>query len=224
MICGGAEELHFLTAGVFDRLFAASTKYNDEPSLTPRPFDRDRDGVVCSEGAGIVLLEDLESALARGATPIAEMIGFGTRTDGTHMTNPSAGGMSRAAMEALEDARIHPSEVDYINAHATGTPVGDAAESAMIREVYSEGVPVSSPKGHLGHSLGACGAVEAILAIEMMNRSKIAPTLNLHHVDESCTGINHVTEPLDHQMRIVVSHSFAFGGINSVLVFGKYDG
>ncbi len=224
MICGGAEELHFLTAGVFDRLLAASTKYNDHPTRTPRPFDRDRDGVVCSEGAGVLLIEELESALARGAMPIAELIGYGTRTDGTHMTNPSAGGMGRAAMEALDDAGIRAGDVDYVNAHATGTPVGDEAEASMIREVYGSRIPVSSPKGHLGHGLGACGAVEAILTVEMMNTSKIAPTLNLEHVDDACAGINHVTAPMDHEMRIVVSHSFAFGGINSVLLFRRYDG
>jgi 3-oxoacyl-[acyl-carrier-protein] synthase II len=224
MFCGGAEELHFLTAGVFDRLMAASTRYNDTPTRTPRPFDRDRDGVVCSEGAGVLLLEDLESALARGARPIAELVGYGTTTDGAHMTNPSAAGMSRASGEALADAGLEVSQVDYVNAHATGTPVGDAAESAMIREVYGESVPVSSSKAHLGHGLGACGAVEAILAIEMMNRSVIAPTLNLENVDEACRGIQHVTEPVEKRMDVVVSHSFAFGGINSVLVFKRYDG
>jgi len=224
MICGGAEELHFLTAGVFDRLMAASTRFNDVPERTPRPFDRDRDGVVCSEGAGVMLIEDLDAALARGATPIVEVVGYGTTTDGTHMTNPSSAGMSRASIEALADAGLEASRVDYVNAHATGTPVGDVSESAMIREVYGEKVPVSSPKGHLGHSLGACGAVEAILAIEMMNRSVIAPTLNLENIDEACQGILHVTEPLEKRMDVVVSHSFAFGGINSVLVFKRYDG
>ncbi len=224
MICGGAEELHFLTAGVFDRLMAASTRYNDTPQRTPRPFDRDRDGVVCSEGAGVMLVEDLEAALARGATPIAEVVGYGTTTDGTHMTNPSSSGMSRASLEALADAGLDASRVDYVNAHATGTPVGDAAESAMIREVYGQGVPVSSSKGHLGHGLGACGAVEAILAVEMMNRSVIAPTLNLENIDEACQGVLHVTEPMEKKMDVVVSHSFAFGGINSVLVFKRYDG
>jgi 3-oxoacyl-[acyl-carrier-protein] synthase II len=223
MVCGGAEELHFLTAGVFDRLLAASTRYNDTPHRTPRPFDRDRDGVVCSEGAGVMMIEELDSALARGARPIAELVGFGTMTDGTHMTNPSAGGMARAAVAALEDAGIDASRVDYVNAHATGTPVGDAAESRMIREVYGPDVPVSSPKGHLGHSLGACGAVEAVLAIEMMNRGVIAPTLNLEDVDDSCAGIRHVSEPEGRDMEFVVSHSFAFGGINSVLLFKRYD-
>lgn len=222
MVCGGAEELHFLTAGVFDRLLAASTKFNDRPERTPRPFDRDRDGVVCSEGSGVMLIEDLDSALSRGAAPVAELVGFGTTTDGTHMTNPSTGGMARAAVEALEDAGIPASEVGYVNAHATGTPVGDAAEASMIREVYGEEVPVSSPKGHLGHGLGACGAVEAILAIEMMNRGRIAPTLNLENVDDGCRGVNHVVEPLEASFETLVSHSFAFGGINSVLVFRKY--
>ncbi len=223
MVCGGAEELHFLTAGVFDRLYAASTKFNEEPGRTPRPFDRDRDGVVCSEGAGVVLLEEMESALGRGAVPLAEMIGYGTRTDGTHMTNPSAGGMGRAAAEALGDAGIRASDVDYVNAHATGTPVGDAAEAAMIREVYGPGVPVSSPKGHLGHSLGACGAVEAVLTVEMLRRGLVHPTLNLENVDDSCAGVRHLLEPTRLDMRVAVSHSFAFGGINSVLVLKRWD-
>jgi 3-oxoacyl-[acyl-carrier-protein] synthase II len=223
MVCGGAEELHFLTAGVFDRLLAASTKFNDKPLETPRPFDRDRDGVVCSEGAGVILLEERESALARGARPIAELVGYGTTTDGAHMTNPSMGGMARAATLAIQDAGIEASRVDYVNAHATGTPVGDAAESAMIREVYSKHVPVSSPKGHLGHGLGACGAVEAVLSVEMMNRGRIAPTLNLENVDEACSGINHVLEPATLPVEVVASHSFAFGGINSVLIFKRHD-
>lgn len=223
MVCGGAEELHFLTAGVFDRLLAASTRFNTEPRRTPRPFDRDRDGVVCSEGAGVVMLEEHESALSRGARPIVELVGYGTTTDGTHMTNPSAGGMARAAIEAIEDASLEVSRVDYVNAHATGTPVGDAAESSMVHEVYGEKVPVSSPKGHIGHGLGACGSVEAILAIEMMNRGVIAPTLNLDNIDDACASINHVVEPLRTDMEVVVSHSFAFGGINSVLVFKRYD-
>ena len=223
MVCGGAEELHFLTAGVFDRLYAASTKYNDEPGRTPRPFDRDRDGVVCSEGAGVVLIEDLDSAMQRGAEPLAEIVGYGTRTDGTHMTNPSAGGMGRAAVEALDDAGIDASRVDYVNAHATGTPVGDAAEAAMIREVYGPGVPVSSPKGHLGHGLGACGAIEAILTIEMMRRGIVHPTFNLENVDGSCAGIRHLLEPTKLDMTYAVSHSFAFGGINSVLVLRRWE-
>lgn len=223
MFCGGAEELHFITSGVFDRLMTASVKYNNEPHRTPRPFDRDRDGVVCAEGAGTVLIEELGRARKRGATIYAELIGFSTNCDGVHMTSPSIKGMKEATKIALAQCGLDPSDVDYINAHATGTATGDIAEAEMINEIFGDKVPVSSSKGHLGHTLGACGAVEAILCIEMMRRGVIHQTLNLENIDESCASILHVTGPMRRELRHVVSNNFAFGGINSVLVLKKWS-
>jgi 3-oxoacyl-[acyl-carrier-protein] synthase II len=223
MFCGGAEELHFITAGVFDRLMTASVKYNDAPHRTPRPFDTARDGVVCSEGAGTVLLEDCDRARKRGARIHAEVLGFATNCDGTHMTSPSKHGMRDATRLALEQACVDPKDVDYINAHATGTGAGDIAEAGMLREIYGGGVSVSSSKGHLGHTLGACGAIEAILCVEMMHRGEIHHTLNLDNLDEECGGLLHVTRPVKKPITHVVSNNFAFGGINSVLVLKKWS-
>jgi 3-oxoacyl-[acyl-carrier-protein] synthase II len=223
MFCGGAEELHFITSGVFDRLMTASVRFNDAPHRTPRPFDRDRDGVVCAEGAATVLIEELERARKRGAKIYAEIIGFSTNCDGIHMTSPSKKGMREATKLALAQCGLDPSDVDYINAHATGTTAGDIAEAKMIEEIFGDAVPVSSSKGHLGHTLGACGAVEAILCIEMMRRGVIHQTLNLENIDEACAGISHVTRPLRRKLRHVISNNFAFGGINSVLVLKKWS-
>jgi 3-oxoacyl-[acyl-carrier-protein] synthase II len=223
MFCGGAEELHFITAGVFDRLMTASVKFNNDPHRTPRPFDTRRDGVVCSEGAGTVLLEDYDRARKRGARIHAEVLGFATNCDGTHMTSPSKLGMREATRLALDQAGLDPRSVDYINAHATGTGTGDIAEAGMIHEIYGDGIPVSSSKGHLGHTLGACGAIEAILCVEMMHRGEIHQTLNLETIDEECGGILHVPRPLKKKLTHVVSNNFAFGGINSVLVLKKWS-
>ncbi len=223
MFCGGAEELHFITSGVFDRLMTASMKYNDRPHETPRPFDTGRDGVVCSEGAGTVLIEEYERAKKRGAKIFAEIIGFSTNCDGKHMTSPSGKGMRESTKIALEQAGLEPADIDYVNAHATGTESGDIAEANMIREIYGPDVPVSSSKGHLGHTLGACGAIEAVLCIEMMHRGVAHQTLNLENIDEKCGGINHITKPLHKDFSRVVSNNFAFGGINTVLVLKKME-
>jgi 3-oxoacyl-[acyl-carrier-protein] synthase II len=223
MFCGGAEELHFITAGVFDRLMTASVKFNDAPHRTPRPFDRDRDGVVCAEGAGTVLIEELARAKERGAKIYAEIIGFSTNCVGTHMTSPSKKGMREATKIALAQCGLDPSDVDYINAHATGTAAGDIAEAEMIREIFGDKIPVSSSKGHLGHTLGACGAIEAILCVEMMRRGVVHQTLNLENIDGACGDILHVTRPMPRELRHVVSNNFAFGGIDSVLILKKWS-
>jgi len=223
MFCGGAEELHFITSGVFDRLMSASIKYNNTPHKTPRPFDKDRDGVVCSEGAGTLLIEDLEFAKKRGANILAEIIGFSTNAEGTHMTSPSQQGMREATRMALSQSNLDPENIDYINAHATGTISGDIAEAKMIYEIFGNNVPVSSSKGHMGHTLGACGAIEAILCIEMMKRGIIHQTLNLENIDEACSGIFHVTSPIRKNLKFVISNNFAFGGINTVLILKKWN-
>jgi 3-oxoacyl-[acyl-carrier-protein] synthase II len=222
MICGGAEELHWTHAGVFDIMYATSTRYNDRPSESPRPFDVDRDGLVVSEGAGTVVLEDYERAKQRGARIHAELLGFGANCDGTHVTSPSDEGMTAAIRLGLEDARLNADQISYVNAHATATEVGDLAESRAMHAVFGDHTPVSSSKGFMGHTLGACGAIEVGLCIAMMKGNFVAPTKNLERVDPRCAPLMHVIgEPLDMQIGTVMSNNFAFGGLNTSIVLGK---
>jgi len=219
MLAGGAEELAAMDAAVFDVLFATSTR-NDAPHSTPRPFDSHRDGTVVGEGAGCLVLEELEHAKQRGARIHAEVIGFGTNCDGRHLTNPDAAGMEQVMRLGLADAGIEASCVGYINAHATGTDTGDIAESKAMAAVYGTHTPTSSLKGHLGHTLGACGAVETWMAIAMIREGWAAPTLNLEDVDERCAPLDYVRDqPRQIDTDIVVSNNFAFGGVNTSLVF-----
>jgi len=220
MLCGGAEELHVTTAGTFDIVRAASRGYNDTPAKTPRPFDAARDGLAVSEGAAIMVLEDRELALARNAPIYAEVLGYTTCCDGEHIAMPSRDGMLRCMKASLLSAGLEPKDIDYINAHATGTQVGDAAESRGIRELFGASVPVSSSKGHVGHTIGACGCMEAIFCLLMMKEGFLAPTLNLETVSEDCAGINHLQKPVAVRARKILSNSFAFGGINASLIFG----
>lgn len=219
MVCGGAEELHFSHAAVFDMLHAASKGWNDTPAQTPRPFDQRRDGLVVGEGAGTLVLEEYERARRLGKRIYAEVLGFGTNCDGTHVTNPSSEGM-RGAMElALRSARCEPSTIDYVNAHATGTAIGDVAESHATHALFGDRVPVSSLKGHLGHTLGACGAIELALSIAMLREGWIAPTRNLEVVDPACAPLDYVIgEARAARLRRVLVNKFAFGGINTSLV------
>lgn len=222
MVCGGAEEMHFVHAGVFDVLYAASTKYNDRPELTPRPFDRDRDGLVVAEGAGTVVLETLEHAQARGARIHAELLGYGTTCDGTHLTHPSVDGMARALELALRSARIDAKDIDYVNAHATATLAGDICESAATMRVLGSSTPLSSTKGQTGHTLGACGAIEVALCLAMMKEGFIAPTRNLEHVDPECRELDYVMgAPRQASLDTVMSNNFAFGGINTSLILRR---
>jgi len=222
MICGGAEELHWTHAGVFDVMLATSTKFNARPSESPRPFDAERDGLVVSEGAGTVILESYEAAAARGATIHAEVLGYGTNCDGTHVTNPSAEGMAGAIRLGLADARLDPEAIDYVNAHATGTDVGDRAESQAMNAVFQGGTPVSSVKGFMGHTLGACGAIEVGLCVAMMAQGFIAPTKNLRAVDPRCAPLGYVQgEAREATLQTVMSNNFAFGGINTSLVLRR---
>jgi 3-oxoacyl-[acyl-carrier-protein] synthase II len=219
MVCGGAEELHFSHAAVFDMLHAASKAFNATPERTPRPFDRRRDGLVVGEGAGTLVLEEYERANRLGKKIYAEIIGFGTNCDGTHVTNPSSDGM-RGAMElALRSARCGPDAIDYINAHATGTTVGDIAESQATYALFGDRVPVSSLKGNLGHTLGACGAIELAFSISMLREGWIAATRNLEVVGEHCAPLDYVMgESRSAKLRRVLCNKFAFGGINTSLV------
>jgi 3-oxoacyl-[acyl-carrier-protein] synthase II len=221
-ICGGAEELHVTVAGVFDLMLAATTRYNETPDRSPRPFDRERDGMVVGEGAGTLVLESLEHAQARGAKIWAELLGYGTNCDGAHLTSPSPVGMAGAMRLALRSARIEASAIDYVNAHATGTDVGDIAESIATAEALGTSVPVSSTKGHTGHTLGGCGAIESIFSIVMLREGFMAPTRNLVDIDPRCAPIDYVQgEVREADLRRVMTNNFAFGGINTSLVFAK---
>jgi len=222
MIAGGAEELSALDAAVFDTLFATSTK-NDTPERTPRPFDAARDGLVVGEGAATLVLEEREHALARGATIYAEIVGFACNSDGAHITQPEAATMATAMRLALADAGLPPTAIGYVNAHGTATDRGDIAESRATAEVLGR-VPLSSLKGHFGHTLGACGAIEAWLSIEMLRNGWFAPTANLETIDPNCGDLDYLTGA-GREMRVeyLMSNNFAFGGINTSLVFGRGD-
>lgn len=221
MIAGGAEELDVSQAAIFDTLYAASER-NDAPSTTPRPFDRDRDGLVLGEGAGTLILEELEHATARGAKIYAEIVGFGTNSDGTHITFPNADTMQTAMRLALEDAALQPDAVGYVNAHGTATDHGDVAESHATSAVYGPRMPISSLKSYMGHTLGACGALEAWMSIEMMHSGWFAPTINLSNVDPRCAPLDYIDgDGRAIECSHVTSNNFAFGGINTSLIFKR---
>lgn len=224
MVAGGAEELTPTEAAVFDTLFATSVR-NASPETTPRPFDRDRDGLVVGEGAGTLILEELEHALARGARIHAELKGFGTNCDGAHVTQPTAETMAVAVNQALADAGLDPSEIGYVNAHGTATEQGDIAESQATRLVFGRRIPISSIKSYMGHTLGACGALEAWMSIGMLNEGWVAPTLHLDNVDPRCADLDYVRGSFrELRTKAVMSNNFAFGGINTSLVFAAWEG
>ena len=219
MLCGGAEELSGPGVAVFDTLFATSTR-NDEPQLTPRPFDRARDGLVVGEGATTLVLEEYEHAKARGARIYAEVVGFGCNSDGNHITQPTSETMAAAMRLALNDAQLTPEAIGYVSAHGTATDRGDVAESHATAEVLGARVPISSMKSYVGHTLGACGALESWWAIEMMRGGWFAPTINLTDVDPACAELDYVVgggREID--TPYVMNNNFAFGGINTSLIF-----
>jgi 3-oxoacyl-[acyl-carrier-protein] synthase II len=221
MIAGGAEELCVTEAAVFDTLFATSVR-NDAADTTPRPFDAERDGLVLGEGAGSVILEDLEHARARGATLYAEIVGFGTNSDGCHVTHPNTETMKIAMELALAGADLPPSAIGYVNAHGTGTQHGDIAESQATANVFGGHIPISSLKSYMGHTLGACGALEAWFTIEMMREGWFAPTINLTRIDPQCAELDYISgEGRELRCEYVMSNNFAFGGINTSLIFKK---
>ncbi len=219
MIAGGGEELDPTQIGIFDTLYATSLK-NNTPELTPSPFDKNRDGLVIGEGAGTVILEEYEHAKKRSAKIYAEIIGFGTNTDGTHITNPNHKTMGKAMELALKDANISAEEIGYINAHGTATQTGDIAETIATYEIFKRNIPISSTKSYTGHTLGACGAIEAILSIEMCKRKWFAPTINLINIDENCAKLDYIKgEGREIKTNTIMSNNFAFGGINTSLIF-----
>ena len=221
MISGGAEEIHPTQVGVFDTLYATSSK-NDTPKLTPSPFDKNRDGLVIGEGAGTLILEEYERAKARGAKIYAEIAGFATNTDGTHITNPNKDMMAEVMRQSLNCAGVSAKEIGYVNAHGTGTVNGDIAESLAAETVFGQNIPISTIKSYTGHTLGACGAIEAILSIEMMNNKWFAPTLNLNNVDENCGQLDYIMkEGRIIDTEYVMTNNFAFGGINTSIILKR---
>ncbi|MBF8794198.1 beta-ketoacyl-ACP synthase [Pseudomonas monteilii] len=223
MLAGGAEELCPSEAMVFDALYATSLK-NDTPSLTPRPYDSARDGLVVGEGAGMLVLEELQHALARGARIHAEIVGFGSNADGQHITRPEQATMRRAMELALEDAGLGPEAIGYVNGHGTATEQGDIAETLATHELFGPRMPISSQKSFLGHTLGACGALESWFSIEMMNRDQYVHTLNLDHIDPRCGELDYLRggfRAMQHEH--VMNNNFAFGGVNTSLVFRRWQ-
>lgn len=221
MLCGGAEEAHFTTAGTFDLSGAASRNFNAAPDRTPRPFDRDRDGMVVGEGAGILVLERYDSALARGAHVYAEILGFATTCDGEHITSPAARGMERCIRIALEAADLTATDIGYINAHATGTEAGDLTEAQATAQVFGDHVPVSSTKSFTGHTLGACGGIESIFSLLALRDGFVPGNRNLDNLDPRCQGPWFPVQTLERHMDAVLNNNFAFGGINTSLVFAR---
>ena len=221
MIAGGSEEFSPSNIGVFDTLFATSVK-NDTPKLTPSPFDKSRDGLVIGEGAGTLILEEYEHAKSRGAKIYAEIVGFSTNSDGTHITNPNEETMTEVMFQALESAGLNAEDIGYVNAHGTGTINGDIAESNATYKVVKNKVPVSTIKSYTGHTLGACGAIESILSILMMNNNWYCPNLNLVEVDERCAELDYIIgNPRNFETEYFMSNNFAFGGINTSLIFKR---
>ena len=219
MIAGGAEELDITDSAVFDTMYATSSR-NDKPAQNPRPFDRDRDGLVIGEGAATLILEEREHARARGAPILAEIIGFACNSDGSHVTQPQMETQAVALRLALEDASVPASAIGFVSGHGTATEGGDIAETRATFAVLGGAVPFHSLKGHFGHSLGACGAIEAWLGIAMMREGWFCPTANLVNVDERCGRLDYVIgTPRRIAVEYLMSNNFAFGGINTALIF-----
>jgi 3-oxoacyl-[acyl-carrier-protein] synthase II len=220
MLAGGAEEMDVVHAAIFDLMFATSVNFNDRPSQSPRPFDADRDGLVVGEGAGTVVLEGYERARARGAHIYAEIVGFGTNCDGFHMTAPSEDGMTDVIERSLADAKIDREGIDYVNAHATGTDLGDLCESKAVIRDLGDRIPISSTKGFTGHTLGGCGVIESIFCLAMMRDGFIAPTKNLERRHPDVAPLSFVSGAArSARLRTVMNNNFAFAGLNTSLVF-----
>jgi 3-oxoacyl-[acyl-carrier-protein] synthase II len=207
----------------FDMLYATSQR-NGAPRTTPRPYDRDRDGLVVGEGAGMLVLEELEHAKARGARIHAEIVGFATNSDGVHVTRPEENTMRFVMELALRDAQLAPQAIGYVNGHGTATEQGDIAESRATAALFGPKMPISSLKSYLGHTLGACGALEAWFSIEMMRNGWFAPTINLENLDPRCGELDYIVgEGRALDVGHVMSNNFAFGGVNTSLVFGRWS-
>ena len=223
MLCGGADEYDTTTVAVFDNLLACSTDFNDEPHRTPRPFDVRRDGLVVGEGAGAVMLESYEFAKKRGATILGEVIGFACNNNGGDMILPNTQGVTDSIRMGIENAAISPEDVDYISAHATATKMGDVVEAQAIHKIYGDKPYVAGLKSYMGHTMAACGAIETVLCLYMMETGFLAPTLNLDEVDSRCEMIRHLTGLREEGIRIATIQNFAFGGVNTTLFIKKAE-
>jgi 3-oxoacyl-[acyl-carrier-protein] synthase II len=223
MVCGGAEELDITDAATFDTLFATSTK-NDKPSTTPSPYDQNRDGLVIGEGAATLVLEEYEHALKRGAKIYAEIVGFACNSDGHHATLPQAATMQKVMELSLQDAGLKAHDINFISGHGTATEWGDIAETQASFNVFGAHIPIHSLKGFFGHTLGACGSMEAWLTIEMMRDKWFCPTPNLENVDPRCGGLDYMMHtPRELDVKYFMSNNFAFGGINTSLIIKRFD-
>ena len=223
MLAGGAEELCASQALAFDVLYATSRR-NDAPELVPRPYDVGRDGLVIGEGGGVLLLESLDSALERNATIHAEIAGFATNADGTHVTRPREETMQRVMQMALEDAGIDAGRVGYVNGHGTSTEHGDIAETIATQKVFGTGMPISSQKSYLGHTMGACGALESWVTIQGLIGGWFPPTINLRTPDPRCGDLDYISGAgRDIATEYAVNNNFAFGGVNTSIVFRRWS-
>jgi 3-oxoacyl-[acyl-carrier-protein] synthase II len=221
MVAGGGEELSVTEAAVFDTMYATS-RVNDHPETSPRPFDAARDGLVIGEGAATLVLEELEHAKGRGAPILAELVGFSSNCDATHITQPNVEVMQVCLASALRQAGLDAGAIGYVNAHGTATDQGDVAESMATNRVLGPRMPISTLKSYFGHTLGACGAIEAWLAIEMMNEEWFAPTINLDQIDPRCAELDYIVgsgRNLD--IEYMMTNNFAFGGVNTSLIFRR---
>ena len=223
MLCGGADEYDTTTVAVFDNLLACSTEFNDAPHLTPRPFDRRRDGLVVGEGAGAVLLEEYEFAKKRGANILAEIIGFSCNNNGGDLILPNLDGITATIRLGIKDAEIPADAVDFISAHGTATKMGDVIEAQAVGRVYGNSPVVTGLKSYMGHTMGSCGAIETILTLYMMQEGFIAPTLNLDEIDDRCAMIRHAVNLLETDIRVAAVQNFAFGGVNTCLMIRKFN-
>jgi len=222
IITGGAQEINYLSMGTFDALGAFSVK-EDDPQRASRPFDRDRDGLIPSGGAATVILESLESAQRRNAPIIGEIVGYGFSSNGEHISNPTVSGPAKSLRMALNDAGLAASAIDYINAHATSTPAGDASEAQALLEVFGQSkTPVSSTKGMTGHECWMAGASEIVYSCLMMQNGFIAPNINFEHPDEQTAGLNIIATTRNQPINTFLSNSFGFGGTNSSLIVKKW--
>ncbi len=221
MLCGGADEYDTTTVAVFDNLLACSTAFNDTPHLTPRPFDVDRDGLVVGEGAGALILEEYERAKNRGADILGEVIGFSCNNNGGDMILPNIQGITETLRLALQDAKLSADQVGFISSHATATKMGDVIEAKAIYNIYKNLPYVTALKSYMGHTMGACGAIETIITLYMMAEGIVIPTLNLKEVDERCNMIRHTKEIREHDIQIASVQNFAFGGVNTCLIIKK---
>jgi 3-oxoacyl-[acyl-carrier-protein] synthase II len=223
-IAGGTDEYHQIMTACFSIMNAASSKYNDCPPKSSRPFDADRDGIVCGEGCGMVYIESLESAINRGAEIYGEILGFGTNTETKSISHPSKECISQCMNLALDNAGLKPSDIDFVNAHATSTVAGDIEEAQSIGDVFGDRTPVNSLKGHIGHTMAASGSLELIACLDMMKRGIFAPTLNLDNIDKNCGCIDLFKANKEMQVDIFMKNSFALGGTNCSLIIGRYKG